>query len=78
MLIAVKKYICCVICYNFWHTSFPIYLITCAANITLNDQLPLDCLAEDPSTASVVKTDDATYRCAKCRLYFTRQLWWTS
>jgi len=21
MLIAVKKYICCVICYNFWHTS---------------------------------------------------------
>jgi len=38
----------------------------------------LDCLAEDPSTASVAVTDDVVYRCAKCRLFsvqFLQQLY---
>jgi len=43
------------------------YLIMCVANVCLNDQVPLDCLAEDPSDTSMARTDDAVFRCAKCR-----------
>jgi len=41
--------------------------LSCAANVCLNDQVPLDCLAEDPSTGAAAAADDAVYRCAKCR-----------
>ena len=52
-------------CY-FSHVSN--FLIDCVANVCLSDQVPLDCLAEDPSTGpAAAATDDAVYRCAKCR-----------
>jgi len=48
------------------------YLLTFVANVCLNDQVPLDCLAEDPSTAaSDDAADDAVYRCAKCRSHIS-------
>jgi len=50
----------------------PTYWLACVANVCLSEQVPLDCLAEDPSTAAAAAaTDDAVYRCAKCRLQNT-------
>ena len=48
------------------------YLLTCVANVCLSDQVPLDCLAEDPSTVPAAAAGDAVYRCAKCRLHTTQ------